>query len=234
MARLISSTKAFRKFNEDLWGTVRLNNRANGLGNTFLEEKGRRPWQPFTFDITSSKPVKRRRRLSQFGHFLVERQKICMFYGGLTRKEYKRICIKASTKKVNVFNNFKLNLNYLLESSLAFSLYRSGFMPSIGTGLQFVKEGNLMVNKEIIRTPFFTVKPGDVVEVVPYMKEAVFLSTLDRIENDKFLYIGVPYLHINYSNMSFSFIAESFSEGSPFYPFKFRTSFFTSDFKGKF
>ena len=84
---------------------------------------------------------KRRRRLSDYGHQLREKQKVKRLYGVLER-QFRRYFEKASkTKK----GTGKVLLQ-LLESRIDNVLFRLGFVPSRSTARQLVSHGFVLVD----------------------------------------------------------------------------------------
>lgn len=227
----ISPAKGYRKFNEDLWGSIILRGKLNRLTMLLISDKSRNKTGFFSLDITKKKSNRIIKRKSRYGFFLSERQKICAFYGGFTRKQYKSLCNKCYEKGAG---NFSLNMCFMLESSLAFSLYRNSFFSNVNSAANFVKLGRVLVNKEVIDSPLFTVKAGDIIEIRSDYKEQVFLSVLARLKRKEVLYIGVPYTYVNFGNMSYSILKDKFNPEQVFYPFKFNYNFFGSEYRGKF
>lgn len=237
MGKLLSPNKAFKRFNEDLWGTIRLESKVNNLGLLFIKEKGDNLQQSsssFTFNIVDQPYARQRKRLSKYGFYLLERKKICMFYGGVPLKQYRFLCRKSSRKN-SLFKNFNLNIAYGLESSLCFSLYRVGFVATMGAAHDAVRSGKVMVNREVITQPFHKVMPGEVVEILPMFKEDFFNCFMKRLEKDSIFQCSLEYIYINHANMSYSFLKEEFKTAKLFYPFKFNSeSFFSAEYKAKY
>jgi ribosomal protein S4 len=233
MNKSFSPAKAYRKFNEDLWGSIILRNKINKLGVSLIETKSRNSnrLSSFSFDITSKKSLKRNKRLSKYGFFFLERQKISAFYGGYSKKQYKKLCKAVSSKNKSNFNS---NLSFRLESSLAFCLYRNGFFSNVNNAAHFVRLGRVLVNKEVIVSPLHAVKPGEVVEIRPDFKEKVFVSVLSRLKKKEILSIGTSYSQVNFALMSITLLDNKFVAENVFYPFKFSYTFFNAEFKGKF
>lgn len=233
MLKLKSKNKIFRLYETDLWGTLRLEKKINTLSEKVVMQRKlkRKRFKPFFFDILDNKPVKQKKRLTKYGKFLVERHKICLFYGIVKLGHYRRLCNSAINQK-GLFNNFEKNLVYSLEASLVFLLYRVGFVKSLSDGLRYVKLGYVIVNKKVIKESRFIASPGDVIEIINFKKEATFLSFLGRLERKEVLMLESNYMTVSYSNMSFSLLKD-FSLDNVYYPFKFNTNFFSAEFRGK-
>jgi small subunit ribosomal protein S4 len=103
-----------------------------------------------------------RKKLSDFGAQLREKQKVKRMYG-ILEKQFKRYFEKASKEK----SNTGLALLQLLETRLDNVVYRLGFAPSRAAARQLVTHGHVLVNNERIDVPSFNVKVDDVVTLAP-------------------------------------------------------------------
>jgi small subunit ribosomal protein S4 len=103
---------------------------------------------------------KRRRKASEYGIQLKEKQKAKYTYGVL-EKQFRNMFEKASRSK-GVTGEVLLQL---LESRLDNVVYRLGLSATRAGARQLVTHRHITVNGEVVNIPSFTLKPGDVVGV---------------------------------------------------------------------
>lgn len=141
------------------------------LGFSTLEngkELARRPYAPGIHGAD------RKRKSSEYGVQLAEKQKVRFMYG-LNEKQFRKTFDKASKMKGITGENF-LNL---LECRLDNMVYRMGMAKTRRAARQVVNHGHIMVNGIKVDIPSYEVKVGDVVTVReqslehPAIKEAV-------------------------------------------------------------
>lgn len=102
----------------------------------------------------------RRRKLSEYGVQLQEKQKVRFMYG-LNEKQFKKTFERASKMKGIAGEN----LLRLLESRLDNLVYRMGMASTRRAARQVVNHGHIMVNAVKVDIPSYTCKPGDVISV---------------------------------------------------------------------
>lgn len=103
---------------------------------------------------------KKRRKLSEYGLQLREKQKAKYTYGVLER-QFANLFDKAQRSK-GVTGEVLLQL---LESRLDNVVFRFGISPSRAGARQLVSHRHITVNGDVVNIPSFSVKPGDVVGV---------------------------------------------------------------------
>jgi small subunit ribosomal protein S4 len=103
---------------------------------------------------------KRRRKASEYGIQLKEKQKAKYTYGVL-EKQFRNMFEKASRSK-GVTGEVLLQL---LESRLDNVVYRLGLSPTRAGARQLVTHRHITVNGEIVNIPSYTLKPGETVGV---------------------------------------------------------------------
>lgn len=103
---------------------------------------------------------KKRRKTSEYGLQLKEKQKAKYTYGVL-EKQFSNLFKKASAQK-GVTGEVLLQL---LEARLDNVVYRLGVASSRAAARQFVSHGHITVNGEVVNIPSYAVKPGDIVGV---------------------------------------------------------------------
>lgn len=102
---------------------------------------------------------RRRRRMSQYGLRLREKQKVRRIYG--IRERQFRQYVETAQKFQGVTGDMLLRL---LERRLDNSLYRGGLASSRDQARQLVNHGHVWVNGRRVDIPSFLVKPGDAIE----------------------------------------------------------------------
>lgn len=104
--------------------------------------------------------AKRRRRLSDFGIRLAEKQKLKRIYG-LSESQMKKYFTQARKVKGSTGEM----ILQLLESRLDNLVYRLGFSPSRRLARQLVSHKHVLVNGEIVNIPSFIAKPSSVISL---------------------------------------------------------------------
>jgi len=102
----------------------------------------------------------RRKKLSEYGVQLQEKQKVRLMYG-LNEKQFRKVFDKAS-KMQGIAGE---NLLRLLESRLDNLAYRMGLAKTRRGARQLVNHGHLTVNGVKVDIPSYVCKPGDVIAV---------------------------------------------------------------------
>lgn len=102
----------------------------------------------------------RRRKISDYGIQLREKQKVKRMYGVL-EGQFRRTFRKAEQKRGVTGGN----LLFLLERRLDNVIYRLGFANSRTQARQLVRHGHFTVNEKKMNIPSYIVKIGDVVDV---------------------------------------------------------------------
>ncbi|MFW5755034.1 MAG: 30S ribosomal protein S4 [Tangfeifania sp.] len=102
----------------------------------------------------------RRRKVSEYGLQLKEKQKAKYTYGVL-EKQFRNLFEKASSAK-GVTGEVLLQM---LESRLDNVVFRLGIAKSRAAARQFVSHKHIVVNGKVTNIPSFQVKPGDIVGV---------------------------------------------------------------------
>jgi small subunit ribosomal protein S4 len=108
----------------------------------------------------------RKKRPSDYGQQLREKQKVKRIYG-LLEKQFRGYYYRASRMKGVTGEN----LLVLLERRLDNVALRCGFSSSHAEARQLVRHGHFTVNGKRINIPSYQVRAGDVVEVRPNSKK---------------------------------------------------------------
>ena len=101
-----------------------------------------------------------RKRVTQYGTQLREKQKVKRAYG-ILEKQFKAYYMEAERMKGVVGEN----LLSLIERRLDNVVYRMGIGSSRNESRQIVNHGHITVNGHTVDIPSFSVKAGDVIEV---------------------------------------------------------------------
>jgi small subunit ribosomal protein S4 len=142
MARYIGpKTKVARKFGDPIFGTDRSFERKN--------------YPPGMHGIN-----RKRKKLSEYGLQLKEKQKAKSTYGILER-QFLNLFKKASRSK-GITGEVLLQL---LERRLDNVVYRLSVAPTRSAARQLVSHRHITVNGEIVNIPSYTVKSGDIIGV---------------------------------------------------------------------
>ena len=160
--RLTAKYKADRRYGLNLWGRPKspVNKRSYGPGQHGQRRKG---------------------KTSDFGTQLAAKQKLRLYYGNITEKQFRRIFAEAARRKGNTAEN----LVGLLESRLDAVIYRAKFTPTVFSARQFVNHGHVKVNGRRVNIPSYVCKAGDVIEVGEKAKAmALVLEALGSPERD--------------------------------------------------
>ncbi|MCS6998470.1 MAG: 30S ribosomal protein S4 [Aquificaceae bacterium] len=119
----------------------------------------------------------RRRKLTEYGVRLMEKQKLKFLYGGLREKQFRRYFDEASRSKGNTGQV----LLQLLERRLDNVVYRLGFASTRRQARQWVAHGHFLLNGKKVDVPSYRVEPGDIIEVKPSSRDIPQL--LENIQN---------------------------------------------------
>ena len=101
-----------------------------------------------------------RRKLSEYGVQLQEKQKVRFMYG-LSEKQFRKT-FDAAGKMQGIHGT---NLLILLESRLDNLVYRIGFAKTRKAARQLVNHGHILVDGKKVNIPSFRVKVGSVISV---------------------------------------------------------------------
>ena len=102
-----------------------------------------------------------RKKMSEYGTQLREKQKAKRYYGLLENQFYH--CFELASKMAGKTGE---NLLKVLESRLDNVVYRAGFAMSRPEARQLVSHGHFTVNGKPVNIPSYMVKAGDVVAIV--------------------------------------------------------------------
>ncbi len=121
----------------------------------------------------------RRRKLSNYGVQLQEKQKLRFMYGLSEKQMHKAFEMALKAKGVN-----GENLLRILESRLDNLVYRIGFATTRKGARQLVNHGHITVNGKKVDIPSYQVKPGDVIGLKESDKDmAIVKASLEALHN---------------------------------------------------
>ena len=153
MARYIGpKSKIARKFSEPIYGA-----------DKYLDKKNCPPGQ--------HGQMKKRRKQSEYGIQLQEKQKAKYTYGILER-QFRSIFEKASRRKGITGEN----LLKLIEARLDNVVYRMGISPTRAGARQLVSHRHITVNGKVVNVPSYTLNEGDIVGVREKSKSLVAIN----------------------------------------------------------
>lgn len=139
-------TKIARKFGEPIYGADKAYEKRNH------ENKNYPPGQ--------HGQAKKRKKVSEYGVQLKEKEKVKYTYG-LLERQFRNLYTKASKMK-----GIKgVNLLMLLESRLDNLVYRMGIAPTRAAARQLVTHRHIVVNGKVLSIPSSQIKPGDIIGV---------------------------------------------------------------------
>jgi len=189
----IPKGKLVRKFGENIFGNPKYDSLLN-----------KKPYSPGQHGQT------RRRRLSNYGVQLREKQKIKAMYGvlerqfkamyGVLERQFRNYFYKAET----MTGETGTNLLQLLECRLDNVVYRLGLASTRAQARQLVSHAHFMLNNRKCNYPSASIKPGDVIQVRDRSRKMEkIMESMKRIKGD----IELPWLELDKSKMSGTFLA---------------------------
>ena len=105
-------------------------------------------------------PKQSRKKQSEYGLQLTEKQKVKFIYGVL-EKQFRKYYVMA-TKKCGITGEMLLSI---LETSLDYVVFRLGLANTRREARQIVNHGHILVNGKKVDIPSYLVKPGEVITV---------------------------------------------------------------------
>jgi len=158
-------TKIARKFGEPIYGP-----------DKYLDKKNYPPGQHGL--------AKKRKKTSEYGTQLAEKQKVKYTYG-LLERQFSNLYEKASRMKGRTGEN----LLFLLESRLDNLVYRMGIAPTRAAARQLVNHCHITLNGAVCSVPSSQVRPGDIVGVRESSKSLEVVQDSLARANNKYSWI---------------------------------------------
>ncbi|MCQ2347559.1 MAG: 30S ribosomal protein S4 [Paludibacteraceae bacterium] len=129
--------------------------------------------------------VNRRKKNSEYGTQLAEKQKAKYTYGVLER-QFRLLFAQASRQK-GITGEILIQL---LESRLDNIVYRLGIAPTRAAARQMVSHCHITVDGKVVNIPSFQVKPGMIVAVREKAKSLeVIAASLDGFNHGKYSWL---------------------------------------------
>lgn len=141
--------------------------------------------------------AKKRKKMSEYGVQLMEKQKAKSTYGILERQFAKTF--ETASRKHGVTGE---NLLQLIEARLDNVVYRLGIAPTRRGAKQLVSHRHITVNGEIINIPSYSLKPGDKVGVRERSKSLEVINASISKKNNQY-----PWLEWNFDTLTGTFIS---------------------------
>ena len=123
-------------------------------------------------------PVKRRRKMSEYGVQLREKQKAKAIYG-MREKQFRLFFERAKAQKGITGDK----LLAMCETRLDNIVYRLGLAPSRAGARQLVTHRHVTLNGKVCNVPSAIVRPGDVVSMRE--KDRGMIAVIDSLERQK-------------------------------------------------
>ena len=159
-------TKIARKFGEPIFGS-----------DSSFEKKNYPPGQHGL--------NRRRKKVSEYGVQLKEKQKVKALYGML-EKQFRRT-FEAAERAGGVTGEVLLQL---LESRLDNVVYRMGIAPTRAAARQLVSHRHITVDGEVVNIPSYSLKPGQIVAVREKSKSLeVIANALGSSQRSRFSWL---------------------------------------------
>ena len=141
--------------------------------NIGITEKGQRILSRRSFPPGQHGPTARRRKMSEYGMQLMEKQKARFVYGVMER-QFRRTFDRAKRMPGETGGN----LFSLLERRLDNVVYRMGLATTRAQARQLVNHGHITVNGRKTDIPSFTVKVGETIAVNPTSTKLTYFQNL--------------------------------------------------------
>lgn len=100
---------------------------------------------------------------------LREKQKLRIFYGNVSEKQFRNYLIKAGNCKGKIGDN----LIKLLEKRLDIIIYRAHFVNSVYQARQLINHGHVLVNGKVQNIASYNVNNGDIVQIGNSIQKAL-------------------------------------------------------------
>ncbi|MCF8233581.1 MAG: 30S ribosomal protein S4 [Bacteroidales bacterium] len=158
-------SKIARKFNDPIFGPDKA-----------MERK---PYPPGHHGAS-----KRRRKQSEYGVQLMEKQKAKYTYGILERQF--RNTFKEAARRKGITGE---NLLQLIESRLDNVVFRLGIAPTRRAARQLVSHRHIAVNGQVVNIPSYKIKEGDLVGVREKSKSRVAITDSLETRSNRFSWL---------------------------------------------
>ena len=147
-------------------------------------------------------PEQRRRKLSDYGMQLREKQKAKFIYG-MNEKQFRRLYTRAERME----GQAGWNLLKLLELRFDNVVYRMGFTQTRAEARQLIVHGHFLLNGEKATIPSMTLEVGDQINVKPSSRQNGFFSNTE--EN---VWNQMPWVEVNTEKLQGKILSEPMRE----------------------
>lgn len=127
---------------------------------------------------------RRRRRLSEFGEQMQEKQKAKLTYG-LMEKQFKNLVQKVQKRK----GDTQELIISLLETRLDNLVYRFGFAKTRYMARQLVSHGHVLINGKRVNIPSYQVTEGDIISLSSKIEKNPKILELLKEEKELLPYV---------------------------------------------
>ena len=134
----------------------------------------------------------RRKKLSEYGMQLREKQKTKAFYG-ILESQFRKYFEMASVKKGVTGEN----LLQILESRFDNVIFRLGFANSRNQARQLVRHGHFLVNGKKVNIPSYLIKAGDVITLKETSRQDALFKEIIAVNAKKAI---TPWLEADLEN----------------------------------
>jgi small subunit ribosomal protein S4 len=144
-------------------------------------------------------PRLRRRKITDYGLQLREKQKMKSIYGVL-EKQFRKYYYMST----RMGGDKSENLAIIVESRLDNVVFRMGFADSRKQARQLVSHGHFLLNGRKANIPSILVKPGDVVEIKESSRDSKVFEGLSSKSDD-----NLPnWISVDYANFKGTFVSK--------------------------
>ena len=169
--------------------------------------------RPFIYEVRIPAAQQRRRRIKpQFISFRVIR----LFYVIYSYRQLKKIGRKAKSQA----GVFEQNYLLIIESKLPSYLYRTALFSTIFDSLDFVKNGNVWINKKYKPLVYYTVKLFDIVGFRVMYKGYILWTIFRRLRRKAFIFLFSRCIYISI-NFLFTVLISRFTKKDMINSFNF-------------
>ncbi len=181
--------KLVRKFGENIFGNPKFDKLLNN-----------KPYPPGQHGMA-------RKKVSDYGIQLKEKQKLKTMYG-LLERQFRNLFKKAERMKGVTGDN----LLQLLESRLDNTVYRLGLASSRSQARQLVLHRHITVNGKIVNIPSYTMRKNDVIQVKEKSRRlTVFHESLKNVRAENMY----PWLNIDKAQLKGEYLYAPLREEIP-------------------
>lgn len=225
MFRIKKENKFCRRFFEDIRGNIFFKRTKSANVLLYLAQyHKKKDLKSFVFVITEESKEVIKPRFSMFAELLEHRKKVSYFYGGFSKRRYKKIADSFYGK-----GNFLKKFVGFLELRLSSVVYRMNICRTVREATILISKGYILVNKEVKLDTSYVVNLGDIIQVVPNYREEEYFKLMAKSKvKDRCILFDNLYLLTNYELMSCIVYTLPVSQ-KIYYPFGFSSGKLTSD-----